>query len=123
MDCPLHPSFPGRVWERGGRVIEYAGPRGPVARRYLMLRRTRIVATLGPATDRPGVLQKMLELGLDVARINFSHGPAEEHQRRVACLRGLAKQAGRTVAVLADLPGPKLRVVLKDVLTLTLNQP
>src|SRR5437588_7164886 len=87
-----------------------------------MLRRTRIVATLGPATDRPGVLEKMLELGLDVARINFSHGTAEAHQARVARLRELAKQAGRTVAVLADLPGPKLRVLLKDVLTLTLNQ-
>jgi pyruvate kinase len=75
-------------------------------------RRTRIVATLGPATDRPGVLEKMLEAGLDVARINFSHGTAEEHLGRIARLRQLAAARGRPLAVLADLPGPKLRAIL-----------
>src|SRR5205823_2462287 len=87
-----------------------------------MLRRTRIVATLGPATDRPGVLEKMLETGLDVARINFSHGTADDHLRRIARLREVAKLAGRTVAVLGDLPGPKLRVLLKDALTLSVGE-
>jgi pyruvate kinase len=88
-----------------------------------MHRRTRIVATLGPATDRPGVLEKMLGLGLDVARINFSHGTADDHQARVARLRDVARQMNRTVAVLGDLPGPKLRVVLKEALNLTAGQP
>ncbi|HWY87145.1 MAG TPA: pyruvate kinase [Gemmataceae bacterium] len=87
-----------------------------------MLRRTRIVATLGPATDRPGVLEKMLQAGLDVARINFSHGTAEEHLGRIVRFREMAKLAGRTVAVLGDLPGPKLRAQLKEVLTLTAGQ-
>src|SRR3954465_11662343 len=77
-----------------------------------MQRRTRIVATLGPATDRPGVMELLLQHGLDVARINFSHGAAQEHQERVSKLRTLARQAGRTVGVLADLPGPKLRALL-----------
>jgi pyruvate kinase len=75
-------------------------------------RRTRIVATLGPATDRPGVLEKLIEAGLDVARINFSHGIGEEPAQRIARLRQLAKKMNRPVAVLADLPGPKLRVII-----------
>ncbi len=77
-----------------------------------MQRRTRIVATLGPATDRPGVLEQLLRAGLDVARINFSHGNAEEHQQRIAHLRQLADEMKRPVAVLGDLPGPKLRALL-----------
>jgi pyruvate kinase len=81
-----------------------------------MNRRTRIVATLGPATDRPGVLEELLRLGLNVVRINFSHGTAEEHTARVAHLRQLA--GPQRVAVLGDLPGPKLRVLLSEPLTL-----
>jgi pyruvate kinase len=77
-----------------------------------MQRRTRIVATLGPATDRPGVLEKLLDAGLDVARINFSHGAAEEPGVRIRHLRRLADARGRHVAVLADLPGPKLRAAI-----------
>jgi pyruvate kinase len=83
-----------------------------------MLRRTRIVATLGPATDQAGVLEKLIEAGLDVARINFSHGSAEEPAGRIARLRQVAKKLGRSVAVLADLPGPKLRVLLSQPLEL-----
>ncbi|MSQ95338.1 MAG: pyruvate kinase [Gemmataceae bacterium] len=79
-----------------------------------MKRRTSIVATLGPATDRPGVLEKLIEAGLDVARINFSHGAAEEPRSRIRQLRKLAAERKRNVAVLADLPGPKLRVLLKE---------
>jgi pyruvate kinase len=75
-------------------------------------RRTRIVATLGPATDRPGLLDELLRLGLDVARINFSHGSAEEHVGRIRAFRAAAERSGRLAAVLADLPGPKLRVRL-----------
>jgi pyruvate kinase len=81
--------------------------------------RTRIVATLGPATDRPGVLDAMLRAGLDVARINFSHGSADEHRRRIASFRAAARAAGACAAVLADLPGPKLRAVLPAPMELT----
>jgi pyruvate kinase len=76
----------------------------------MTIRRTRIVATLGPATDPPEVLRAILEAGVDVARINFSHGSAGDHLARIACLREAAKNLSRPVAVLADLPGPKLRV-------------
>jgi pyruvate kinase len=74
-----------------------------------MERRTKIVATLGPATDAPGVLRSVLAAGMDVARINFSHGTADEHKARIDNLRRTADELGRVVAVLADLPGPKLR--------------
>lgn len=75
-------------------------------------RRTRIVATLGPATDPPGILQGLLKAGVNVARINFSHGSAEDHLRRIAELRQAAGGLKSPIAVLADLPGPKLRVLL-----------
>jgi pyruvate kinase len=87
-----------------------------------MRRRTRIVATLGPATDRPGVLERLLDAGLDVARINFSHGFAEEPQARIKKLRELARNRRRQVAVLGDLPGPKLRAILKDSIKLETGQ-
>ena len=77
-----------------------------------MTRRTRIVATLGPATDPPEVLRRLLAAGVDVARINFSHGTPAEHRDRIARLREAAAALKRNVAVLADLPGPKLRVRL-----------
>jgi pyruvate kinase len=77
-----------------------------------MSRRTRIVATLGPATDPPAVLRRLVAAGVDVARINFSHGTADEHVTRVSRLRETAAELKRNVAVLADLPGPKLRVRL-----------
>lgn len=79
-----------------------------------MQRRTRIVATLGPATDRAGVLEALLETGLDVARINFSHGTTEEHLLRVARLRQAAKRLTRPIGIMGDLPGPKLRVVIPE---------
>lgn len=75
-----------------------------------MLRRTKIVATLGPATDSPAVLWEMCRAGLDVARINFSHGNHEDHLRRLAMLREASMRAGRYVAVLGDLAGPKIRI-------------
>jgi pyruvate kinase len=73
-------------------------------------KRTKIVATLGPATDPPGVLERMLEAGADVVRINFSHGSAEDRERRVRQVRDAAARVGRDVAVLGDLQGPKIRV-------------
>ena len=86
-----------------------------------MHRRTRMVATLGPATDRPGVLEKLLDAGLDVARINFSHGAAAEHQGRINHFRQLAQEHKRHVAILGDLPGPKLRAILKESIALEIG--
>jgi pyruvate kinase len=85
-------------------------------------RRTRIVATLGPATDRPGVLEQLLDLGLDVARLNLSHGETADHLRRVAVFRELTEGRSRSVALLADLPGPKLRVRLAEPAILAAGQ-
>jgi pyruvate kinase len=72
--------------------------------------RTKIVCTLGPACDAPGVLRDMVRAGMDVARINFSHGDYESHARHIAAVRRMAQEEGRTLAILCDLQGPKLRV-------------
>jgi len=74
------------------------------------LRRTKIVATLGPATDDPSVLADMVRAGVDVVRLNFSHGATADHARRVELVREAARQAGRYVGVLGDLQGPKIRI-------------
>ena len=75
-----------------------------------MLRRTKIVATLGPASDDLAVLREMIEAGLNVVRINFSHGEADDHRRRVQELREVARQCGRQIGVMGDLQGPKIRL-------------
>jgi pyruvate kinase len=74
------------------------------------LRRTKIVATIGPACDEPGVLGRVLSAGVDVARLNSSHGDIADLARRLSAIRAWSEEAGRTVGVLLDLPGPKLRV-------------
>ncbi len=71
---------------------------------------TKIVATLGPATDAPGVLPRLLEAGADVFRLNMSHGTREEHAARIRAVREEAAAAGRFAAVLLDLQGPKIRL-------------
>lgn len=76
----------------------------------MQLRRTKILATLGPSTDKPGVLEELFEAGLDVVRLNFSHGSAEDHINRAKRVRELSKQTGRRVGILADLQGPKIRI-------------
>jgi pyruvate kinase len=73
-------------------------------------RRTKIVATLGPATDDPGILEELIRAGADVLRINFSHGDAQEQRRRVKTVRDVAVKAGRDVAIMGDLQGPKIRI-------------
>ena len=75
-----------------------------------MIRRTKVVATLGPASSDAKTLARMIEAGLDVVRINFSHGAPDEHRARVNLVRQLARKAGRAVGVLVDLQGPKIRV-------------
>src|SRR5215211_283348 len=74
------------------------------------MRRTKIVATIGPASREPEVLVRMIDAGVDVARLNFSHGSAEEHAETAQLVRDAANRAGRQVAILQDLPGPKLRI-------------
>ena len=74
------------------------------------MRKTKIVATLGPATDDPDVLRKMIQSGLDVARFNLSHGSHDEHSRRVSLLREVCGEVGANVALLGDTKGPEIRV-------------
>jgi pyruvate kinase len=76
----------------------------------MLARHTKIVATLGPATDRPGVLDQLIAAGLDCARLNCSHGTADEQRRRALEVRAAAEKAGRPVALMFDLQGPKLRL-------------
>jgi pyruvate kinase len=75
-----------------------------------MTRATKIVATLGPASSDPEVLERLLMAGVDVVRLNFSHGKAEDHIARANLIRQIADKVGKTVALMADLQGPKIRV-------------
>lgn len=72
--------------------------------------RTKIVATLGPATDSPEQIESLLQAGVDLFRLNFSHGTHEEHERRVRWIRDAEARLGRPVGILQDLQGPKLRI-------------
>jgi pyruvate kinase len=74
------------------------------------MRRTKIVATLGPATDKPGMIEAIVRAGVDVVRLNFSHGSAEDHRTRAQLIREEAARQGRTIGVLGDLQGPKIRI-------------
>ena len=74
------------------------------------MRKTKIVATLGPATDSPDILRELLKAGLDVARFNFSHGSHEEHLKRLTTFRAVCEETGATVAALADTKGPEVRL-------------
>ena len=75
-----------------------------------MSRATKIVATLGPASSSPEVLERMIVAGVDVVRLNFSHGSVQDHLDRGALVREVACRAGKEVAIMADLQGPKIRV-------------
>ncbi|HEX6550140.1 MAG TPA: pyruvate kinase, partial [Gammaproteobacteria bacterium] len=75
-----------------------------------MPRRTKIVATLGPATDNPDIMRAIVRAGLDVARLNFSHGESVDHKRRIRLVREAAAAEGRDVGILGDLQGPKIRI-------------
>jgi pyruvate kinase len=78
--------------------------------KYLFFRRTKIVATIGPASSSPAMLERLIRQGLNVARINFSHGRPEDHLKVAAAIRRAAAKAGASVAILGDLCGPKIRV-------------
>ena len=80
----------------------------------MMSERTKVVATLGPASSTPEVLGGMVEAGLDVVRLNFSHGETADHQARFELVRSVATERNRNLAILVDLQGPKIRVGLVD---------
>ena len=73
-------------------------------------RRTKILATPGPATDPPGVLEALFRAGVNVVRLNFSHGDPSGQARRAAEVRAAAQRVGSEIGILADLPGPKIRI-------------
>src|SRR5467141_2364340 len=75
-----------------------------------MPRSTKIVAILGLASSDPVVLERMIRAGVDVVRLNFSHGTAADHEQRAALVNGIASKTARTVAIMCDLQGPKIRV-------------
>jgi pyruvate kinase len=72
--------------------------------------RAKIVCTLGPASSSPERIGELIEAGMDVVRLNFSHGSHEDHARMLATVRSEAQKRGRAIAVLLDLQGPKIRV-------------
>jgi pyruvate kinase len=74
------------------------------------MRATKIVATIGPSSGEPAVLEQMIRAGMDVARLNFAHGDAAQHAETAQRIRAAAERAGREVAILGDVPGPKLRI-------------
>src|SRR6185437_9029374 len=76
----------------------------------LMLRRTKIVATVGPATDDLAILTSMMRAGVDVVRLNASHGTVDDRRKRLELVRAAAKNASRCIGVLLDLGGPKIRI-------------
>jgi pyruvate kinase len=84
-------------------------PKGPDANSSPHLRKAKIVCTLGPSSSSEAALRDLMRLGMDVARLNFSHGTHEEHARVIKRLRSVAKAAGRTICILQDLQGPKIR--------------
>ena len=72
-------------------------------------RRAKIICTIGPSCNTEARLREMMQLGMDVARLNFSHGTHPEHARNIARLRRAAKKENRTICILRDLQGPKIR--------------
>src|SRR5690348_8480719 len=73
------------------------------------VRRAKIICTIGPASNSEAAMREMMRLGMDVARLNFSHGTHQEHARNIARLRRAAKEENRTICILQDLQGPKIR--------------
>ena len=75
-----------------------------------MTRKVKIVATIGPACQSEAMLEKMIRAGMNVARMNFSHGTHDQHAERIACIRRVTAKLGVSVGILQDLQGPKIRV-------------
>ena len=100
MTCCASPTARSRSSRRARQTEHVTVPR----------RRTKIVATLGPATDAPGVLDELVASGMSCARLNCSHGTHDDLRRRAAEVRAASERAGRALGLLIDLQGPKLRV-------------
>jgi len=85
-----------------------------------MPKRTKIIATIGPASSSPSIIAKLIHAGMDAARLNFSHGNWDDHTKRIGLIRGEAEKAGKQIAIIQDLQGPKLRVgiIKNDAVTL-----
>src|SRR5512144_1823687 len=79
-------------------------------RMVLPSHKTKIVATIGPASDSPEMLERLIHAGLNIARLNFSHGDFAGHAERIARIRAAEMTTGRRVVIMADLPGPKMRL-------------
>ena len=82
----------------------------PIVKKRKHFPRTKIVGTLGPSSNTPEAIRSLIEAGLDVARINFSHGTHEQHARTIKTVRAVADELGRPVAILGDLQGPRIRI-------------
>lgn len=76
------------------------------------MKKTKIICTVGPSTDKPGIIEDMIKAGMDIARFNFSHGKHEEHLKRIEMVRQAAKKFNKNVALLADTKGPEMRLGL-----------
>ena len=74
------------------------------------MRKTKIVCTIGPASDSPEMIEKLIKAGMNVARLNFSHGSYEEHAARIVLIRSISDKLGKCVGILQDLSGPKIRI-------------
>ena len=72
--------------------------------------KTKIVCTIGPASETPATMEQMIQAGMNVARLNFSHGDFAGHRQVIENLRAAARATGRRLAIMADLPGPKIRI-------------
>src|SRR5512139_4046494 len=72
--------------------------------------KTKIVCTIGPASESREVMEEMIRAGMDVARLNFSHGDFASHAKTIENLRAASRSTGRRLAIMADLPGPKMRI-------------
>src|SRR5262249_11498324 len=84
--------------------------RGGLAAMTLLDHKTKIVATIGPASNSPEMLERLIRSGMNIARLNFSHGNFEEHGEVIERIRNASKATGRRVAIMGDLPGPKMRL-------------
>ena len=73
------------------------------------MRKTKIVCTIGPASESEEMLEKLMNAGMNVARLNFSHGSHEEHKARIDSIRKVSKKLGKTIGILLDTKGPEIR--------------
>lgn len=71
---------------------------------------TKIIATIGPASEPQSVMEEMIKAGMDIGRLNFSHGDFATHKQTIDRLRAAARATGRRIAIMADMPGPKMRI-------------